>query len=129
MQGAKAARALAAVHSVPFTRSDNFLAEMVKTDAHMGRSDSVCSTRSRGLQNARHGGIERERKKIGKEVQLENIKERERSKKDMEERLEELKRSAFLSSFTIVSSLIFLVIVKRTRYFCITCKRMTTVAL
>ena len=102
---------------------------MVKTDAHMGRSDSVCSTRSRGLQKARHGGIERERKKIGKQVQLENIKKRERSKKDMEERLKELKRSAFLSSFIIVSSLILFVIVKRTGYFCITCKRMTTVAL
>ncbi|KAH9984212.1 eukaryotic rRNA processing [Russula vinacea] len=42
LQGAKAARALAALHSVPFARPDDFLAEMVKTDAHMGRSDSVC---------------------------------------------------------------------------------------
>ena len=87
MQGAKAARALAAVHSVPFTRPDDFLAEMVKTDAHMGRSDSVCSTGSRGLQKARYGGVEREGKRIGKQVQLEKIKERERSKKDIEERL------------------------------------------
>ena len=41
---------------------------------------------------------EREGKKIGKQVQLEKLKERERSKKDMEERLKGLKRSTFLSS-------------------------------
>ena len=42
---------------------------------------------------------EREGKKIGKQVQLEKIKERERNKKDTEERLKVLKRSA--SSFII----------------------------
>ena len=40
---------------------------------------------------------EHEGKKIGKQVQLEKLKERERSKKDMEERLKGLKRSTFLS--------------------------------
>ena len=40
---------------------------------------------------------EREGKKIGKQVRLEKLKERERSKKDMEERLKGLKRSTFLS--------------------------------
>ena len=42
---------------------------------------------------------EREGKKIGKQVQLEKIKERERNKKDTEERLKVLKRSA---SFLII---------------------------
>jgi rRNA-processing protein EBP2 len=36
---------------------------------------------------------EREGKKYGKQVQMEKLKERERSKKDMEERLKGLKRS------------------------------------
>lgn len=36
---------------------------------------------------------EREGKKYGKQVQIEKVKERERSKKDMEERLKGLKRS------------------------------------
>ena len=39
------------------------------------------------MQKARYGGVEREGKRIGKQVQLEKIKERERSKKDIEERL------------------------------------------
>lgn len=38
---------------------------------------------------------EREGKKFGKQVQLEKLKEREKSKKEMEERLKSLKRSAF----------------------------------
>lgn len=41
---------------------------------------------------------EREGKKVGKQVQLEKLKERERNKKDMEERLKGLKRSAFFLS-------------------------------
>lgn len=43
---------------------------------------------------------EREGKKYGKQVQMEKLKERERSKKDMEERLKGLKRSklCFLTS-------------------------------
>lgn len=48
---------------------------------------------------------EREGKKVGKQVQLEKLKERERGKKDMEERLKGLKRSAFSLS---VSSLSFI---------------------
>jgi rRNA-processing protein EBP2 len=36
---------------------------------------------------------EREGKKFGKQVQVEKLKEREKSKKEMEERLKSLKRS------------------------------------
>lgn len=39
------------------------------------------------MQKARYGGVEREGKKIGKQLQLEKIKERESSKKDIEGRL------------------------------------------
>jgi len=42
---------------------------------------------------------EREGKKVGKQVQIEKLKERQRNKKDMEERLKGLKRSTFFSSF------------------------------
>lgn len=38
---------------------------------------------------------EREGKKFGKQVQMEKLKEREKGKKDMEERLKGLKRSTF----------------------------------
>ena len=47
---------------------------------------------------------EREGKKFGKQVQIEKMKERERSKKEMEERLKGLKRSEPSLFFTHVSS-------------------------
>ena len=95
LHGAKAARALAADHHLPFTRPDDFFAEMVKTDAHMERIRQRLLDESAGIAKSEARRREREGKKIGKQVQLEKLKERERSKKDMEERLKSLKRSAF----------------------------------
>ena len=46
---------------------------------------------------------EREGKKYGKQVQIEKMKERERAKKEMEERLKGLKRSAIHFIFLIHS--------------------------
>jgi Eukaryotic rRNA processing protein EBP2 len=67
----------------------------------------------RGIAKSEARRREREGK-IGEQVQLEKLKERERSKKDMQERLKGLKCCASFSSFIIFYSLIFLVIVKRT---------------
>ncbi|KAF8476612.1 eukaryotic rRNA processing protein EBP2-domain-containing protein [Russula ochroleuca] len=92
LHGAKAARALAAEHSLPFTRPDDFFAEMVKTDAHMERIRQRLLDESAGIAKSEARRREREGKKIGKQVQLEKLKERERSKKDMDERLKGLKR-------------------------------------
>jgi len=92
LHGAKAARALAADHRLPFTRPDDFFAEMVKTDAHMERIRQRLLDESAGIAQSEARRREREGKKVGKQVQLEKLKERERSKKDMEERLKGLKR-------------------------------------
>jgi rRNA-processing protein EBP2 len=101
LHGAKAARALATEHHLPFTRPDDFFAEMVKTDAHMERIRQRLLDESAGIAKSEARRREREGKKIGKQVQLEKLKERERSKKDMEERLKGLKRSA-LSSLSLI---------------------------
>ena len=95
LHGAKAARALAAEHRLPFTRPDDFFAEMVKTDAHMERIRQRLLDESASITKSEARRREREGKKVSKQVQLEKLKERERSKKDMEERLKGLKRSAF----------------------------------
>ncbi|KAI9508749.1 eukaryotic rRNA processing [Russula earlei] len=92
LHGAKAARALATDHRLPFTRPDDFFAEMVKTDAHMERIRQRLVDESAGIARSEARRREREGKKVGKQVQLEKLKERERSKKDMEERLKGLKR-------------------------------------
>ena len=100
MHGAKAARVLATEHHLPFTRPDDFFAEMVKTDTHMERIRQRLLNESAGIAKSEARRREREGKKIGKQVQLEKLKEREHNKKDMEERLKGLKRSTFFFSLS-----------------------------
>ncbi|KAK0203015.1 eukaryotic rRNA processing protein EBP2-domain-containing protein [Desarmillaria ectypa] len=92
LHGANAGRALAAKHKFPFTRPSDYFAEMVKTDAHMERIRQRLLDESSGIKKSEDKRKEREGKKFGKQVQIEKLKERERSKKDMEERLKGLKR-------------------------------------
>ena len=86
---------MAAKHSLPFTRPADYFAEMVKSDAHMERIRQRLLDESAGMKRAEEKRKEREGKKFGKQVQLEKQKERERGKKEMEERLKGLKRSAY----------------------------------
>src|SRR6266851_1411315 len=80
---------------------------MVKTDAHMERIRQRLLDESAGIEKSEARRHEREGKKIGKQVQLEKLKERERSKKDMEERLKGLKRSAYLFIYSFLYLFIF----------------------
>jgi rRNA-processing protein EBP2 len=117
LHGSKAARVLATEHRLPFTRPDDFFAEMVKTDAHMERIRQRLLDESAGIAKSEARRREREGKKIGKQVQLEKLKEREHSKKDMEERLKGLKRSAFffLSHPSLSICALISISVKRTQ--------------
>lgn len=103
LHGANEARSLAAKHNFPFTRPSDYFAEMVKSDAHMERIRVRLLNESSGIKKSEDKRKEREGKKFGKQVQVEKLKERERSKKEMEERLKGLKRSmlsfAFLRRF------------------------------
>lgn len=68
---------------------------MVKSDSHMERIRQRLLDESAGIKKGEEKRREREGKKFGKQVQIEKIKEREKGKKDMEERLQGLKRSQF----------------------------------
>ncbi|KAJ7225960.1 eukaryotic rRNA processing protein EBP2-domain-containing protein [Mycena pura] len=92
LHGANAGRALAAKHNFPFTRPADYFAEMVKSDAHMERIRQRLLDERAGIKKSEDKRKEREGKKFGKVVQIEKLKERERSKKEMEERLKGLKR-------------------------------------
>ena len=94
LHGAQAARSLAQKHSFPFTRPADYFAEMVKSDAHMERIRQRLLDDSAGMKRAEEKRKEREGKKFGKQVQLERARERQQNKKDVEERLKGLKRSA-----------------------------------
>ncbi|KAG5645988.1 hypothetical protein DXG03_004589 [Asterophora parasitica] len=93
LHSAEAARKLAEKHKFPFTRPADYFAEMVKTDSHMERIRQRLLDESAGIKKSEDKRKEREGKKFGKQVQVEKLKEREKSKKDMEERLKGLKRS------------------------------------
>ena len=93
LHSANAARSLAAKHNFPFTRPADYFAEMVKSDAHMERIRQRLLDESATIKRSEEKRKEREGKKFGKQVQMEKLKERERSKKDMEERIKGLKRS------------------------------------
>jgi rRNA-processing protein EBP2 len=68
---------------------------MVKSDSHMERIRQRLLDESAGIKKGEEKRREREGKKFGKQVQIEKLKEREKSKKEMEERLKGLKRSTF----------------------------------
>ena len=93
LYSADQARALAASHSLPFTRPSDYFAEMIKADAHMERIRSRLLDERAGIKKTEEKRKERTAKKFGKQVQLEKQREREKGKKEMEERLKLLKRS------------------------------------
>lgn len=66
---------------------------MIKSDAHMERIRQRLLNETATIKKSEDKRKEREGKKFGKQVQIEKIKERQKSKKDMEERLKNLKRS------------------------------------
>ncbi|KAF5376817.1 hypothetical protein D9757_008907 [Collybiopsis confluens] len=76
----------------PWTRPNDYFAEMVKTDVHMERVRQKLLDEKATIQKSEDKRKEREGKKFGKQVQIEKIKERERGRKEMEERLKGLKR-------------------------------------
>ncbi|KAF7301135.1 hypothetical protein MIND_00677900 [Mycena indigotica] len=92
LHSANAARDLATKHNLPFTRPPDYFAEMVKSDSHMERIRQRLLDERAGIKKSEDKRREREGKKFGKQVQIEKLKEREKSKKDMEERLKGLKR-------------------------------------
>lgn len=93
IHSAEAARSLAASHSLPFTRPSDYFAEMVKSDAHMERVRQRLLDENAGIKRGEEKKREREGKKFGKQVQVEKVREREKSRKDLDEKIKGLKRS------------------------------------
>ncbi|KAJ4482426.1 eukaryotic rRNA processing protein EBP2-domain-containing protein [Lentinula aciculospora] len=76
----------------PWARPSDYFAEMVKSDVHMERIRQRLLDEKAGIKKSEEKRKEREGKKFGKQVQIEKLKDRERGKKEMEERLKGLKR-------------------------------------
>lgn len=87
------AEGLFAAASLPFTRPDDYFAEMLKTDAHMSLIRQSLLNESAGIKASEDARKLRDAKKFGKKVQVERLKEREKEKKEVGKRLESLKKS------------------------------------
>ena len=78
--------------NVPFSRPADFFAEMLKTDEHMERVRQRLLDETAGIKASENAKRQRELKKYGKQIQTQKLAERQKSKREMEERVGALKR-------------------------------------
>ncbi|PWN47025.1 Ebp2-domain-containing protein [Violaceomyces palustris] len=77
---------------VAFSRPADFFAEMVKSDEHMERVRQRLLDESAAIKASEAAKKQRELKKFGKKVQVEKLEERQRKKREMNEKVKNLKR-------------------------------------
>lgn len=77
---------------VPFSRPNDFFAEMVKTDVQMEKIRQKMMDEKSNIEASEKARKQRELKKVGKKVQNEKMLERQKSKKDMIDKVKSLKR-------------------------------------
>ncbi|TIA82293.1 hypothetical protein E3P94_02257 [Wallemia ichthyophaga] len=77
---------------VPFSRPNDFFAEMVKTDVQMEKIRQKMMDEKSNIEASEKARKQRELKKVGKKVQNEKMMERQQSKKDMIDKVKSLKR-------------------------------------
>ena len=85
-------RELVLAANVSFSRPNDYFAEMVKTDEHMERVRQRLLDESASIKASEDAKRQRELKKYGKKIQTEKLFERQRSKRDMQEKVNALKR-------------------------------------
>lgn len=77
---------------VPFTRPNDYFAEMVKSDDHMQRVRQRLLDDDAALKASENARKQRQLKKFGKAVQIEKQKSRQKEKSDMLDKVKSLKR-------------------------------------
>ncbi|PKI82672.1 rRNA-processing protein EBP2 [Malassezia vespertilionis] len=92
LDGAVRGRELVLAADLPFSRPADYFAEMVKTDEHMERVRQRLLDESAGIKASEEAKRQRELKKFGKEIQTTKTFERQKSKRDMLEKVNSLKR-------------------------------------
>ena len=90
------ARALLKEEGIPFTRPNDYFAEMVKSDEHMGTVKSKMKEEAASKKAAAEARKQRDLKKFGKHVQIAKLQERENAKKETLNKIATLKRSMTL---------------------------------
>ena len=78
---------------VPFARPNDYFAEMVKSDEHMGKIKQKMADEAASKRASSDAKRQRDLKKFGKQVQVAKLQERDKAKRDMLDKVNILKRS------------------------------------
>lgn len=93
LDAAKKARSLLKAEGVPFSRPNDYFAEMVKDDGHMEKVKAKLVEEASAKKASSEARKLRDLKKFGKQVQNAKIQERAKTKRDTLEKIKSLKRS------------------------------------
>jgi rRNA-processing protein EBP2 len=80
-----------------FARPNDYFAEMVKSDEHMGRVKQRLVDDAATKKAASEARRQRDLKKFGKAVQVAKLQERDKSKRETMDKINTMKRSMFKS--------------------------------
>ncbi|KAK8232434.1 rRNA processing protein [Phyllosticta capitalensis] len=92
LAAAKEGRRLLKKEGVPFSRPNDYFAEMVKSDEHMGKIKQKLVDEAASKQAAAEARKQRDLKKFGKAVQVAKQQERDKAKRETLEKINLLKR-------------------------------------
>lgn len=93
LEAAKLGRALLIKEGVPFTRPNDYFAEMVKNDGQMEKVKARLVEEATNKRAAAEARKQRDLKKFGKQVQVAKEQERAKAKRETLEKIKTLKRS------------------------------------
>jgi rRNA-processing protein EBP2 len=93
LEAAKKARALLKAEGVPFSRPNDYFAEMLKDDGHMEKVKAKLMEEASAKKASSEARKLRDLKKFGKQVQVAKLQERQKAKRDTLEKIKSLKRS------------------------------------
>lgn len=93
LEAAKKARSLLRAEKVPFSRPNDYFAEMVKPDELMEKVKAKLIEDATAKKASAEARKQRDLKKFGKQVQVAKLQERAKAKKETLEKIKTLKRS------------------------------------
>ena len=76
-----------------FSRPNDYFAEMVKSDEHMGKIKQKMTDEAANKKAAVEARRQRDLKKFGKQVQVAKLQERDKAKREMLGKIEVLRKS------------------------------------
>jgi rRNA-processing protein EBP2 len=93
LDAANQGRTLLDKEGVPFSRPNDYFAEMVKSDEHMGKIKANMTDQAASKKAAADARKQRDLKRFGKQVQIAKLQERDKAKRETLDKIKLLKRS------------------------------------